>query len=68
MMSKKLLAAGIVRDIEFDSEDSLSTYIARLNLFLTEFDILDKYIRDDGTVIIRIVTQYNNSDLIQLYE
>ena len=68
MMSKKLLAAGIVRDIEFDSEESLAMYIARLNLFLTKFYILDKHIRDDGTVIIRIVTQYNNSDLIQLYE
>lgn len=67
-MSKKLLAAGIVRDLEFDSQESLNKYINRFELFGDQYKILDKFIRDDGTVIARIVTQYNDSNLIQLYE
>ena len=67
-MSKKILAAGIVRDLEFDSQESLDKYINRFELFCARYEILDKFIRDDGSVIARIVTQYNDSDLIKLYE
>lgn len=67
-MSKKLLAGGIVRDLEFDSKESLDLYVASLADKWQEYKILDVYTRADGTVIIRILGQYNNSPLIQLFE
>lgn len=64
--AKELLAAGIVRDIAFISEYALEIYLYGLDRREVVYEILDKFTRDDGSVIIRIVQQYNNSPLIQL--
>ena len=67
-MSKTLLAAGIVRDLEFDSSGSLEIYLYKLYHNKVLYQILDKFVRDDGSVIIRILQQYNSATLIQLYD
>ena len=66
--AKELLAAGIVRDIAFISEYALEIYLYSLDHREVVYEILEKFTRDDGSVIIRIVQQYNNSPLIQLYD
>lgn len=65
-MSKTLLAAGIVRDIEFDCEDALELYYYNLDYRCIEYKELDRYTRPDGSVIVRVVCKYNNIDLIEL--
>ena len=65
-MSKYLLAAGIVRDILFDSQASLETYLLRLQDRCISYDEIERYKRSDGKWIIRIVTSYNSSPLIEL--
>lgn len=67
-MSKVLLAGGIVRDLLFDRVDSMEIYLRDLDLKKQVYQILDQYLRDDGTVIIRIVCQYNQVPLVQLYK
>ena len=65
-MSKILLAAGLVRDFEFSSAMELINYVNRLDRRGVQWEELDRFVRPDGTVIIRILSQYNNADLIQL--
>lgn len=65
MMTKELLAGGLVRDLWFYNEDILQIYLDDLNY---EFKILDKYTRPDGSVILRLLTPYNSAPLIELYE
>ena len=65
-MGKWLLAAGIVRDLLFDSAESLEIYIYFLDRKKMQYKILDKFTRDDGSIIIRIVCQYNSAELIRL--
>ena len=65
-MKKRLLAAGYLRDIEFDSQDSMDLYIYSLEHKKLEFKILDKFTRDDGSIIIRILQQYNNAEMVKL--
>lgn len=67
-MNKKLLAAGIVRDLMFDCQDSLDLYLYAMQHKKMKYEILDQLNREDGCIIIRIVSQYNDSDLIQLFE
>lgn len=67
-MSKILLAGGIVRDLEFDSADSLEIYLYKLDHNRVLYQILDKFARNDGSVVIRILQQYNAAPLIQLYD
>lgn len=68
MRTKELLAAGIVRDLQFISEYALEIYLYSLDYNKKLYKILDKFTRDDGSVIIRIVQQYNDSPLIELYD
>ena len=63
---KEVLAAGIVWDIVFVSEYALEIYLYSLDHREVVYKILDKFVRDDGSVIVRIVKQYNSSPLIQL--
>lgn len=65
-MAKLLLAAGILRDIEFDSDVSLEIYLNTLDHRNVLYQIVDKFTRDDGSIVIRILAQYNNADLIRL--
>lgn len=67
-MAKKLLAAGIVRDLEFRNRHDLDIYIYRLDHNEVEYRILEQWNRPDGSVIIRMIQQYNNSPLVELYE
>lgn len=67
-MSRELLAAGIVRDIKFDSKDSMEIYFYKLQHNFAVYKILDKLICKDGSVIVRVLQQYNYSPLIELYE
>ena len=62
----QLLAAGIVRDLQFASMADLDLYLARLDGRKINYRVLQTFERYDGSVIIRIVQQYNDSDLIQL--
>lgn len=67
-MARKLLAAGYVRDIAFEHPDSLQFYLYCLDSRKVNYKILDKYDRADGSCIIRILQQYNNTPLIDLYD
>ena len=67
MRNKELLAAGIVRDILFRNKDAFDLYLYALDHDKKVYRILDTYVRNDGSVIVRILQQYNDSDLIQLF-
>lgn len=65
-MIKELLAAGIVRDYLFLSMDALECHLYSLDHRKVNYRVLETCERSDGTVLVRILQQYNNSDLIQL--
>lgn len=66
MRRKELLAAGLIRDILFCSNDEVDLYIHELEYRCVQYEILDRYVREDGSEIIRIMQQYNNVPLIEL--
>lgn len=66
--TKELLAAGIVRDLQFCSEYALDVYLYGLDHREVVYKVLETFPRQDGSVICRIVQQYNDSPLIQLYK
>ena len=66
MKTKTILAAGIVRDIEFCNKYAAESYLKVLPSKVFDYKILDRFDRSDGTVIVRILTPYNCCDLIQL--
>lgn len=66
-MSKRLLAAGIVRDLEFDSMDSLEVYLYALRHKCIDYKCIETFERADGSVIVRLLSRYNNADLIELF-
>lgn len=66
MRRKELLAAGLIRDILFCSNDEVDLYIHELEHRCFQYEILDRYVREDGSEIIRIMQQYNNVPLIEL--
>ena len=63
--TREILAGGLVRDIWFMNEDEFQKYMDRLPY---EAKILDKSFRADGSRIVRLLTPYNDSPMIQLYE
>lgn len=63
---KILLAAGLVRDYEFSSAMDLINFVNALDRRGVQWEELDRFSRSDGSILIRILTQYNNADLIQL--
>ena len=65
MITRELLSGGIVRDIWFVNEDEFHKYIDRLPY---EAKIFDKAWRGDGSLIVRLLTPYNDAPLIQLFE
>ena len=65
-MGKTLLAAGVLRDFEFSSVMELINYVNRLDQRGVLWEELDRYSRSDGSVIVRILQQYNSADLIEL--
>lgn len=66
MKRKTLLAGGILRDIEFLTKLDFEIFIDTLKRQRRDYQILDKYDRPSGSVIVRILTPYNTSDLIEL--
>ena len=62
----ELLAAGIVRDLWFRSWDHRNVYLKRLDDRKVNYHLIETVEREDGSVIIRLLQQYNNSELIQL--
>ena len=66
MQRKTLLAAGIVRDIQFRTVEDMETYLDGMTSKKQKYKVLETYEREDRTVIIRIVTQYNQHELIKL--
>lgn len=64
---KELLAAGIVRDIRFRDVAAYNDYMKRLNMTRQEHELLERRICDDGTVQARILVQYNDTPLINLW-
>lgn len=67
LRTKEVLAAGIVRDIEFISQYALDVYLSGLDQRKVNYKVLETFERIDGLVRIRIIQQYNNSPLIKLY-
>lgn len=67
-MSKKLLAAGIVRDFEFDCMESLELYLQRLKQESIAHTVIETYERSDGSVVSRILSQFGNYSLVQLFD
>ena len=66
--TKEILAAGIVQDIQFCTHYALDVYLYGLERGNVTHKVLETFERQDGSVICRIVKQYNNSPLIQLYK
>ena len=64
-MSKIILAAGLVRDFEFDSVASLERYLKSLGCMHAWVE-LNRFVRSDGSVVVRILQQYGDADLIHL--
>ena len=67
MERKKVLAAGIVRDIRFATREDMELYLYQLRHKKQLYAVLETVERPDGTVLVRIVQQYNQSPLIELY-
>lgn len=66
MKKKSILAAGIVRDVKFCNKYAAESYLKVLPSKVFDYEVLDRYDLSDGTVIVRILTPYNNSCLIEL--
>lgn len=64
-MAKIILAAGLVRDFEFSSEACLERYLKALSREYV-WKELDRFVRADGSVVVRIAQQYGDADLIEL--
>ena len=64
---KELLTAGIVRDIRFATTEDKENYLEQLQEKKQLYAILETVARPDGTCLIHIVQQYNDSPLIKLY-
>lgn len=66
--AKDILAAGIVRDIRFDSSVRADAYLFRLDHLGFTYKVLQSCRCDDGTVILRVLQRFNDFDLIDLYD
>jgi len=67
-MRKVILAAGIVRDILFFTSDDADLYLYKLQHDGSPYKLIERFNRDDGSVILRVLGQYNNADLITLFQ
>jgi len=68
MKERELLAGGIVRDYRYRNENVYRNHLLSLDMAGHEYEVLERQACKDGTVLARIVVQYNNSPLIQLYD
>ena len=65
MKRKELLAAGIIRDFRFKNKEEYQKYLTWIR---GKYEVIEMVEKMDGTVLARIITQYNNAELIQLFE
>ena len=65
--AKEILAAGILRDIRFDSADRADCYLFELDHRNITYRVLESERCPDGTVILRVLQRYNDCDLIKVY-
>ena len=65
MKVKKVISACIDRILQFSSEHEVDSYIEGLRKKKQPYQIVWKNTLDNGTVQIRIKTQYNQSDLMK---
>lgn len=65
-MIRELLAAGILRDMRFRCMDDFECYLYGLDHRGVVYKVIETVERPDQTVLVRILQQYNSSDLIQL--
>lgn len=62
---KKILAAGIVRVLEFDSIKEMYLYIGNLRHKKIRHKVNYQEDLEDGRVLLNITTAYNNTALIE---
>ena len=65
--SKELLAGGIVRDLRFRSKTHYQAYLIDRKVAKEQYEVLEVVEQADGTILARIVGQYNNAPLIKLF-
>jgi len=66
MKRRELLAAGLLRDFCFSCMSELDRYIDGLDDRKVSYRVIETFERPDGTVLCRILQQYNSADLIEL--
>lgn len=62
---KKILAAGIKQNIQFDSLKEMYSYIGKLRDRKIDHKCLSHVEQDDGKVVLTIIKAYNDSPLIE---
>lgn len=62
---KKIIAAGIVRVLEFDRADAAETYLVDLAWKQIKYQVNWREDLEDGRVLMNITTAYNNNALIE---
>ena len=66
MSNKRLLAGGIIRDLWFANQAVYDAYLSDLGYAQKAYVVMNRWDCDDGYIIVRILQQYNNSNLIEL--
>ena len=62
---KKVIAAAIVRVLEFDSIQEMYVYIGKLCERKQIYKVISHQEQKDGKIWLRIATSYNSSPLIE---
>ena len=65
---KKLLGAGIVKDLWFINREEYEIYLYGMDHRGTAYTVAETYEREDGSFLARIVVEYNGNDLIKLFD
>ncbi len=64
---KKIVSAGIIRNMDFDTENDRDDYIEKLNNKGIEYEILHLYLVDEnGKYGLVTLEQYNNCPLYDI--
>jgi len=62
---KKIIAAGIVRVLEFDRADAAETYLVDLAWKQIKYQVNWREDLEDGRILMNSTTAYNNNALIE---
>lgn len=66
--AKEVLAAGVVRDLLFRDHEAYELHLYSLEHRHERYQVIETMNREDGSIIARILSGYNNSPLIQLFK